>query len=299
MSTHTHTIEVRRTGRQTEHCTGCQRISSGRKKVEEGVEEHAARRLSVVQQVHGQQAPTGGAVHLSCPPLQAGIQGHAKACAPPPPPPHTHWRTTKQERSTTHTHTHTQQQLWAIARPFLSRGPGRQRSGEARPDLPSSPPTRHSTPTLPLHPGTLARAAWGPSESPCNEEREWAIKWWTTCSSLQQPRRGQLQPPAQDRKSPRMHSKPRGRPSGPHSARAQTALKKVCVTGRPAVWSAVKCGVPLPGFPQMRQSVGPFLFGQGRQAQSPKPRVRQSWAAGSQQRRFWILSLAELSVVTT
>ena len=46
-----------------------------------------ARRLSVVQQAHAQQAPTGGAVHLSCPPLQAGIQGHAKACAPGSPSP--------------------------------------------------------------------------------------------------------------------------------------------------------------------------------------------------------------------
>ena len=52
------------------------------------MEEHAAGRLSVVQQVHGQQAPTRGAVHLSCPPLQAGKQGHAKACAPGSPSPH-------------------------------------------------------------------------------------------------------------------------------------------------------------------------------------------------------------------
>ena len=51
------------------------------------MEEHAAGRLSVIQQVHGQQAPTGGAVHLSCPPLQAGVQGHAKACAPGGPSP--------------------------------------------------------------------------------------------------------------------------------------------------------------------------------------------------------------------
>ena len=32
----------------------------------------SAVRLSVVQQVHHQEAPTGGAVHVSCPPLQAG-----------------------------------------------------------------------------------------------------------------------------------------------------------------------------------------------------------------------------------
>ena len=47
------------------------------------MEKHAAGRLSAVQEVHGQQAPTGGAVHLSCPPLQAGKYTH------------------------THTHTHT------------------------------------------------------------------------------------------------------------------------------------------------------------------------------------------------
>ena len=32
----------------------------------------SAGRFSVIQQVHHQEAPTGAAVHVSCPPLQAG-----------------------------------------------------------------------------------------------------------------------------------------------------------------------------------------------------------------------------------
>ena len=37
----------------------------------------SARRLSVVQQVHHHEALAGGAVHVLCPPLQAGKQRHA------------------------------------------------------------------------------------------------------------------------------------------------------------------------------------------------------------------------------
>ena len=40
----------------------------------------SARRLSVGPQVHHQEAPTGGAVHVSCPPRQAGKQKNTSAC---------------------------------------------------------------------------------------------------------------------------------------------------------------------------------------------------------------------------
>ena len=41
----------------------------------------SAGRLSVVQQVHHQEAPTGGAVHVLCPPLQAGNSMKQPLCA--------------------------------------------------------------------------------------------------------------------------------------------------------------------------------------------------------------------------
>ena len=49
-------------------------------------------RLSAVQRVHRWKAPTGGAVHVSCPPLQARKHSYAS--------------TSIQHRHT-HTHTHT------------------------------------------------------------------------------------------------------------------------------------------------------------------------------------------------
>ena len=64
----------------------------------------SAGRLSVEQQVHHQEAPAGGAVHVSCPPLQAGNSMKQPLCAVRPV---IQPRTQPGPASNTHTHTHT------------------------------------------------------------------------------------------------------------------------------------------------------------------------------------------------
>jgi hypothetical protein len=74
--------------------------------VEEGVESMSAGRLSVVQQAHRWKAPTGGAVHVSCPPLQA-THTHFVRETMSQQPINPLWSIHTHAHTHTHTHTHT------------------------------------------------------------------------------------------------------------------------------------------------------------------------------------------------